>query len=97
MSGETIGETRLQVVAASDPPAKVNRAIELPSELRAPDGRCFHLRSWEPSVCVEKAVSVKIEAIVLMTPDIVQPDMVEPKANQSTRIKNAEGGVVRYG
>jgi len=55
-----------ELVMGTDTTARINQAISLPTVLKAPDGRLFEIRSWEPSVTVESVVSVKVDAIIRM-------------------------------
>ena len=48
----------------------ISRAIALPEELYAKDGRVFRIRSWHPEVDREAVVTVKLTAVVLMDKSI---------------------------
>ncbi|MEM9790637.1 MAG: hypothetical protein AAF842_09545 [Planctomycetota bacterium] len=44
---------------------EINRAIRVPEELRAEDGRVFHVRAWSPVVCLGEIVTVSVELVAL--------------------------------
>jgi hypothetical protein len=52
--------------------ARVNRAMTLPRELWADDGRRFRIVSWEPDLCTGKMITIKIGVIVEMDGEIQQ-------------------------
>lgn len=59
-------EDKPELVRGTDTTARIDRAISLPTALKAPDGRLFEIRSWEPSVAVGSMVSVKVDVVVRM-------------------------------
>lgn len=59
-------EDKPELVTGTDTTARIDRAISLPTVLKAPDGRLFEILSWEPTVAVGSVVSVKVDAIVRM-------------------------------
>jgi len=59
-------EEEPELVIGNDPAERINRAISLPTILKSPDGRLFEIRSWNPLVLFDSAVSIKLDVVVRM-------------------------------